>query len=995
MATNKTLRIGIDVGGTNTDGVILDPTRASDPDKGILASHKAPTTTNPSRGIADALAALFERAQPPVQPGQVASVTIGTTHFVNAVVERDPARLSKVAVLRLCGPFAKHATPASTGPRTCATSCWATTRDCRAASRSAPSALLSARRGIRSVVVVGIFSPIDTGERQEERAAEIVQAEIPGCDVVLSKQVANLGFIERENAAILNASILSFARRTIRSFQGPVRALGLKCPVFITQNDGTILSGEMAAKLPIRTFSSGPTNSMRGAAFLVQGELSENIMVVDIGGTTTDVGLLLANGFPRQQAAYSDLAGVRMNFSCPDIKSIGLGGGSIVRHKDNMTVGPDSAGYKLTEEALIFGGTVLTATDCTAVADPSLQLGQMGLVEGVLAEKQLSQFKAIVAHKLEKIIDTMKTSPDDLPVLLVGGGAIIASDQLKGASRVLKPKYAEVANAVGAAMARVSAVIDTVKSTESKTTQQLLDEICNDAIERTVDAGALRSTVKVVEKESFPLQYIENKTRFIVRAAGDCDFSRADLSSTQPEEEENGGETNNNMEEYEKSAKPTSSGTAEKKEIDISTYRPHVRNRVWYVSETDVEWIAIGCYILGTGGGGSPYAHMVRLRQMIRDGAVVRVVSPDDLPDDAQVGCGGGAGSPTVGIEKLEGDAMLQAQEALYKVCGPDKRATHMISVEIGGGNGLQSMILGASGPGGMDLPAVDGDWMGRALPTKWQTTPVVFNERQPIWSPIAVTDGNGNTLMMPEAKSDLHVERIIRAALSQMGSAIAMADPPVTGAECRRWAVEHTLSQSWRIGRAVGQGARSQPRRQSAGGPGAGRVLFKGKIVGVERSLRMGHVYGECIIEGADVAEEAEHGGGGAAAAGAALSAGSPQFEGLVKIPFKNENIAAIRFTRSKAGTKTTDVGGEVLGVAPDLITVIDAQNGEAIGTPEYRYGLLVIVLGITASERWTTERGIEIGGPKGFGMDHLTYKPLGKFVKPKSVIDEFDMQE
>lgn len=100
----------------------------------------------------------------------------------------------------------------------------------------------------------------------------------------------------------------------------------------------------------------------------------------------------------------------------------------------------------------------------------------------------------------------MKTSPEDLPVLFVGGGAIIAPDQLKGASRIMKPKYAEVANAVGAAMARVSAVVDTVKSTESKTTQPLLDEICDDAIERTVEAGALRSTVKVVEKESFPLQ---------------------------------------------------------------------------------------------------------------------------------------------------------------------------------------------------------------------------------------------------------------------------------------------------------------------------------------------------------------------------------------------------------------------------------------------------------------------------------------------------------
>ncbi|KAJ8121566.1 hypothetical protein ONZ43_g2012 [Nemania bipapillata] len=101
----KTLRIGVDVGGTNTDGVILDPLRASDPDKGIIAWHKTPTTPNPSAGINDAIMTMFTSAG--VDPDQVASVTIGTTHFVNAVVERDAARLSKVAVLRLCGPFSQ------------------------------------------------------------------------------------------------------------------------------------------------------------------------------------------------------------------------------------------------------------------------------------------------------------------------------------------------------------------------------------------------------------------------------------------------------------------------------------------------------------------------------------------------------------------------------------------------------------------------------------------------------------------------------------------------------------------------------------------------------------------------------------------------------------------------------------------------------------------------------------------------------------------------
>lgn len=1026
MATNlsKRLRIGVDVGGTNTDGVIIDPSLTSTPSKGIVAYHKAPTTTNPSDGINAAITHMFTSTSPAIDPKDVASVTIGTTHFVNAVVERDAKRLCKVAVLRLAGPFGKHAPPCVDWPedmRELVLGHWGSVKGGLEVDGNLIAELDEAairdecrvirEKGIRSIVIDGVFSPIDTVYNQEDRAAEIIRAEFSGevVDVVLSKEVANLGFLERENAAILNAAILPFARRTIRSFQEPVKRLGLDCPVFITQNDGTILSGEAASRLPIRTFSSGPTNSMRGASFLISGEERDGqaIMVVDVGGTTSDVGLLLANGFPRQQAAYSELAGVRMNFSCPDIKSIGLGGGSIIRkgtEAGRTTVGPESVGYKLTKEAVVFGGNVLTTTDATVLGNADIKIGDPDLVKGKLTEQELAEVQAIVRQKLEKVIDMMKTSPEDLPVLLVGGGAVIAPDQLSGASKVLKPRWSEVANAIGAAMAGVSAVIDTVKSTESKTTTQLLEEISAEAVEKTVAAGASRESVKIVEMETLPLQYIANKSRFIVRAAGDFDFSRTDFARVSDTNSQETG--SNNMDQYEKIAAPngengTSSDSAKPRKkneavkVDIKTYRPAVKNRVWYVSETDLAFITTGCYILGTGGGGSPYSSMVRLRSMLRAGAVVRVMSPDDLKDDDRVGCGGGMGSPTVGIEKLAGDEMMEAQEELAKILPAEKRATHMIALEIGGGNGLQGMILGAST--NMDVPVVDGDWMGRAYPTKWQTTPVVFDERRPIFIPLSMCDGNGNVIIMTKATSDLQVERALRAALSQMGSHTGCAEGPVTGAETKRWVVEHTISESWRIGRAVEMARRENRVDQVAeeivkevGGAQAAKVLWKGKIVGVSRTLRMGHIYGECVIEGMDVSVGDEEESGALES-----SRKDGQFKGLIKIPFKNENIAAIRISEWKSDDEEVlEKQEDVLAIVPDLISVIDAQNGEAIGTPEYRYGLLVTVLGISASDRWTgTKRGIEIGGPEGFGIKHLKYEPLGKFVKPRSIIDEFDI--
>ncbi|KAJ3853829.1 Hydantoinase/oxoprolinase-domain-containing protein [Lentinula lateritia] len=689
-----TLRIGVDVGGTNTDACLINPFATTLPNRGILSWHKSVTTPNPSHGIENVINALIKQAN--VDAGDIASITIGTTHFINAVIEKDSSRLAPVAVLRLCGPFSRSIPPGIDWPADlreiiCAHVAYldggleidgSVIRDpSEAQVKEECTRILSL--GIRSIVVNGIFSPADVlGERQEEKVGEWIKSYYPEADVVLSKEVANLGFIERENAAMLNASILPFARHTISSFQFAIyHRLKLSCPVFLTQNDGTILKAEDAARLPIRTFNSGPTNSMCGAAFLVKENVEKECMlVVDIGGTTTDVGMLLASGLPRQASAFTEIAGVRLNFSCPDVKSIGLGGGSIVRiqgdslGKPTLSIGPDSVGHLINKHALVFSGDIPTATDYAVASQENLQtsIGARQLavdrLHQVVESKEyslpelLTAYQTTAKRKLEEVIDRMKTSAENVPVLLVGGGAIIIQSHsndgkvtLKGASKVITPEYAGVANAIGAAMARVSGMVDTVLNTEGRTTQSVLQEVSKTAIERTVTAGAVRDTVEIAEMDAIPIPYVANKCRMMVKAVGDFDFSR--VSNTTPASLDLKVSSVTEYSEKKISTKALTTVDSPRSTVDAASYIPTISsNYEWHLSELDLEWISVGCYILGTGGGGTPYPHFVRLREMIRSGATVTIVEPGWVGDEDIVACGGAKGSPTVSLEKPPGN---------------------------------------------------------------------------------------------------------------------------------------------------------------------------------------------------------------------------------------------------------------------------------------------------------------------------------------------------
>jgi N-methylhydantoinase A/oxoprolinase/acetone carboxylase beta subunit len=287
---------------------------------------------------------------------------------------------------------------------------------------------------------------------------------------------------------------------------------GLTVPLFITQNDGTVAAAAHASALPVFSFASGPTNSMRGAAYLSK---LDDAIVADVGGTTTDFGHLQA-GFPRQANTVVHVGGVRTLFRMPDLVSIGLGGGSLV-DPDHQTVGPQSVGYRLVDEALVFGGQTLTATD-VAVAAGLADIGERRRV----AHLPKAMIEAVIARAQQMIethADRIKTQAGDVVLLAVGGGSFLIPDRLDGVSRVVRVEHGGCANAVGAAIAQVSGEVDQVyqgvERTEAIARARALAE------SRAVEAGAEADGLSLVEAEDIPIAYLPgNALRVRVKVVG-------------------------------------------------------------------------------------------------------------------------------------------------------------------------------------------------------------------------------------------------------------------------------------------------------------------------------------------------------------------------------------------------------------------------------------------------------------------------------------------
>lgn len=530
METKRELRVGFDVGGTFTDGVLMCG-------REVLSKAKSLTTPDVTGGIVEALEAVMTKSG--TNPAEVAMVSLGTTHTTNALIERR--NLNQVGIFRLGAPATTAIPPLTGWPESLKEAIGGHElvhiirggseydgRDIVPLDKKAIEDACKSMKGkVDSVSITGVFSPIINDH--EEQSAEIVR-NVLGEDIpiTLSHRIATISLLERENSTILNASVITVMRRAINSLKAAVRKRGIDAPLFIVQNDGSVMSANYAIDYPIFTVASGPAASVRGSVYLSG---IEDGVVVDIGGTSTDVAYIV-KGFPRESSITVNIGGVKTNIRCPDLLSIALGGGTIVKHKDDdvIELGPESVGYNLVRLGKSFGGPLLTVHD-TAVALGKLQQKldvfktdyvthpeRINAVPKPLIENAWAAIKATI----EEIIDKMKTTPEPVPAIFIGGGALVVPrEKIIGVSEVIMPDHFEVGGAVGTTIAEIGAYAEGVVDLDIEDRAEAIVEVTEHAKDNAEAAGAIRNTVEVIDVEEIPFTYMPGKREKIrIRVKG-------------------------------------------------------------------------------------------------------------------------------------------------------------------------------------------------------------------------------------------------------------------------------------------------------------------------------------------------------------------------------------------------------------------------------------------------------------------------------------------
>lgn len=527
MLHRPDLRLGIDVGGTNTDAAVVDR------EARLVAKAKVATTPDISSGVAGAIEAVLAGLGGGAEPGgapvseRITHVMLGTTHATNAVVTRSALR--RVAVIRVGGPATHSVPPLATWPADLRTAVCAGAvivdggiefdgSEIAPFDGDAVARFLEPLAGkIDAVAITSVFASVS--ERHETAAADIARDVVGDIPVSLSHEIGSIGLIERENATVLNAALIGLARDVADALGKALARHGLSPATYFAQNDGTLMAFEHALRYPVLTIGCGPANSMRGAAHLSG---ASDALVADVGGSSTEVGALV-NGFPFESTEVAGIGGVRTNFRMPDLVILPLGGGTLLASEGpDVRLGPHSVGYRLTDTALVFGGSSPTLTDAAVAA------GRARVGDRPPARQYRDMLAGALARSdalLAEAVDRAKVVRSEPPLIVVGGASFLVPEHLPGVSGIERPEHYEVANAIGAAIANVSGQAERIVSYKSGGRQAAIEAVGQAACAQAVRAGADPERTEVVEVEEAPLAYLTDPAvRLRVKAAGPLGF---------------------------------------------------------------------------------------------------------------------------------------------------------------------------------------------------------------------------------------------------------------------------------------------------------------------------------------------------------------------------------------------------------------------------------------------------------------------------------------
>jgi DUF917 family protein len=347
----------------------------------------------------------------------------------------------------------------------------------------------------------------------------------------------------------------------------------------------------------------------------------------------------------------------------------------------------------------------------------------------------------------------------------------------------------------------------------------------------------------------------------------------------------------------------------------------------------EIEDIARGSAVLGTGGGGDPYLGKLAAIQAMERFGPLQLADINELPDDTLVAFPFAIGSPVPFLERITmTKELVTAYHAMCRYMG--KTIGAVMSAEIGGMNSVLPFAVGRE----LGLPVIDGDCMGRAYPEIQLVTLTLYGHSA---SPLAVADEHGNVTVV-DTVDNTWAEKIARPVAVEMGAISGGFGYPVTVKDLKEAAILGTVSFAEEIGKSirVAQESHADPVDAVLETTGGFR-LFVGRIIDVARKTQKGWALGETRISGVDAYDGRE-----------------------MVVRFQNEHLVAIE-------------NDEIVASVPDLIAILDTERGEPITTENLRYGFRVTVIGIPSDAKWRTPEGIALGGPRHFGYD-IDFTPV-----------------